>query len=73
MTFQDLGVGMISLGVAVGVTCAFRVGLMILTMAVAVDRDGGGGGDDSDGNDKNNKVVKTAETVREAADNGNGR
>jgi hypothetical protein len=41
--------------------------------AVAVDgdrdRDGGGSGD---GDDENDKTVKTAETVREAADDGNG-
>jgi hypothetical protein len=72
MTFQDLGVGMISLGVAAGVACVFRVGLMILTTAVAVD----GGRDDGNGNDENDKAVKmaeTAETMREVADNGNGR
>jgi hypothetical protein len=78
MTSQDLGAGMISLGVAAGVACVFRVGLMILMTAVAVDRDRdrGGGGDNGDSNDENNKAVKTAETaetVREAADNGNGR
>jgi tetrahydrodipicolinate N-succinyltransferase len=66
MTFQDLGAGMISLGVAVGVACVFHAGLMILTTAVAVDRD------DGDGNDENDKAVKTAEMVREAADGGNG-
>jgi hypothetical protein len=43
MTFQVLGAGMISLGVAVGVTCVFHAGLMILTVAVVVDGDGGGG------------------------------
>jgi hypothetical protein len=40
MTFQVLGTGMISLGVAAGVACVFRAGLMILTAAVAVDGDG---------------------------------
>jgi hypothetical protein len=48
---------------------------MILMTVVVVDGDGDGGGgrDDGDGNDENDKAVKTAETVREAADNGNGR
>jgi hypothetical protein len=51
MTFQVLGAGMISLGVAVGVACVFHAGLMILTTAVAVDRDRdrGGSGDNGDG------------------------
>jgi hypothetical protein len=73
MTFQDLGAGKISLGVVAGVACVFHAGLMILMTAVAVDgdRDGGGGGDDE--NDKAVKTAETAETVREAADNGNGR
>jgi hypothetical protein len=39
MTFQVLGVGMISLGVAAGVVCIFCAGLMILTAAVVVDGD----------------------------------
>jgi hypothetical protein len=34
-----------------------------------VDRDGGGG---SGGDDENDKMVKTAEMVREVADDGNG-
>jgi hypothetical protein len=47
---------------------------MIWTVAVDGDGDGDGdGGGDGDGDDENNKMVKTAETVREAADNGNGR
>jgi hypothetical protein len=49
MTFQVLGAGMISLGVAVGIACVFHVELMILTGAVVVDREGGGGGDSGDG------------------------
>jgi hypothetical protein len=43
MTFQVLGAGMISLGVAAGVACVFHVGLVILMAAVVVDGDGGGG------------------------------
>jgi hypothetical protein len=35
------------------------------------DGDGGGSGDDGDGDDENDKMVKMAETVREAVDNGN--
>jgi hypothetical protein len=45
MTFQVLGAGMISLGVAAGVACVFHAGLMILTAAVVVDGGGDRGGD----------------------------
>jgi hypothetical protein len=39
MTFQSWGAGVISLSVAAGVACVFRVELMIWMEAVVVDRD----------------------------------
>jgi hypothetical protein len=43
MTFQVLGVEMISLSVVAGVAYVFHVGLMIWMAAVAVDGDSGNG------------------------------
>jgi hypothetical protein len=40
MTFQVFGAGMISLGVAAGVACIFRAGLMILMAATVNDEIG---------------------------------
>jgi hypothetical protein len=59
MTFQVLGVGMISLSVAVGVVWVFQAGLMILD---------GGDGEQQEWW----KMVETTETIRKAADNWDG-
>jgi hypothetical protein len=65
MTFQALGVGMISLSVVAGVACIFRAGLMIWMAAVVVDGDGdgdgGGGRDSGNGNNKQQEWLKNGE------------
>jgi hypothetical protein len=79
MTFQIWGVGIISLGIAVGVAWVFRVGLMIWMVVVDRDRDRGGsrdgdrggGRDNGNSDDENDKTVKMMETVKEVVDNRN--